>query len=97
MTSTGVTVMCVDPGYTGKKIITNSFERVKILADNIYHRELAVEIEAEGNINVRNAAFLTNSGASILVLGTSSIFKGGDLAQALQEFRGAVSAERALI
>lgn len=90
-----VLVMTVDPGYAGQKIIPNSFERVRILRENINYRERAVAIEVDGNINVRNAAQLANAGANVFVLGTSSIFKGnGRLGEALHSFKQKVAAER---
>lgn len=50
------------------KIIANSFERVRILRENITYREKAIDIEVDGNINVRNAALLAKAGANVFVL-----------------------------
>jgi ribulose-phosphate 3-epimerase len=92
-----VLVMTVDPGYAGQKLIPNAFERVRILRDNINYRERAIAIEVDGNINARNAALLANAGATVFVLGTSSIFKGnGRLAEELNAFRHKVDNERKL-
>jgi len=90
-------VMAVDPGYAGQKILPGAFDRVRILRENIAYRELPVQIEVDGNINVRNAAMLANAGAEIFVLGTSSIFNGRDLGHALDEFKAAVAKERHLV
>lgn len=94
-----VLVMAVDPGYAGQTIIPSAFERVRILRENITYYKYDVKAEVDGNINVRNAAELLRLGAEILVLGTSSIFKGPgvDLAEALPEFRKAVAAELNLV
>ena len=90
-----VLVMTVDPGYAGQKLIPNSFERVRILRENITYREKAIDIEVDGNINARNAALLANAGANLFVLGTSSIFKpGARLGEALPAFREKVELER---
>ena len=88
-----VMLMTVDPGYAGQRMIPGAVERVRILRENIAYRELEVKIEVDGNINAENAALLSQAGAEIFVLGTSSIFKGGDLGEALAEFRGAVAAK----
>ena len=94
-----VLVMTVDPGYAGQKIIPNSFERVRILTENISYRKLKTRIEVDGNINVRNAAMLANVGARIFVLGTSAVFKPNvpDLGMALKAFDAAVAEERHLV
>jgi len=89
-----VLVMAVDPGYAGQKILRGAFERVRILREVISYRELRVKIEVDGNTTVRNVALLADAGAEIFVLGTASIFKGGDPGEALQVFRDEVARER---
>ena len=90
-----ILVMTVDPGYAGQKIIPNAFERVRILRENLDYRERRAAIEVDGNIDARNAALLANAGASVFVLGTSSIFKGnGRLGDALHTFKQKVESER---
>jgi ribulose-phosphate 3-epimerase len=92
-----VLVMTVDPGYAGQKIITGAFDRVRILRKNIQYRELRTRIEVDGNIDVVNAATLSRAGAEIFVLGSSSIFKGGDLENALHQFKTDVAYQRKLV
>jgi len=90
-----VLLMAVDPGYSGQKLIKNAFERIKILKENLDYRELRTRIQVEGNINVENAAILANSGATILVLDSSSIFNGPtNLAKALNDFDAALALKR---
>jgi len=86
-----VMVMTVDPGYAGQKIIPGAFERVRILKENLTYRNSKARIEVDGNINVRNAATLYTAGAEIFVLGSSSIFTGGDVRHTLPAFRAAVA------
>jgi len=92
-----VLVMTVDPGYAGQRMLPGAFDRVRILRDHIGYRALPVEIEVDGNMDVRNTALMANAGARIVVLGTSSIFKGGHLGKALREFDAAVAKERHLV
>lgn len=93
-----VLVMTVDPGYAGQSIIGNSFERVKILSENIAYQKLKVDVEVDGNINVQNAALLGRNGASIFVLGTSSIFHGrAPIGEALKTFRSDVQKQVHLV
>jgi len=91
-----VLVMAVDPGYAGQQMVPGVFDRVRILRENIAYRELRTRIEVDGNITVRNAAMLANAGAEIFVLGTSSIFRGGDIASALDTFKADLAKERHL-
>jgi ribulose-phosphate 3-epimerase len=98
-----VLLMTVDPGYAGQTIIPGAFDRVNIMKQNIDYRKLNTRIEADGNIDVKNAAMLANQGAQVFVLGTSSIFnsdgtpKGTDLETAFQEFSSAVSKAREVL
>lgn len=89
-----VMIMTVDPGYAGQKMIPGAEERVRILKENLEHRKLKAKIEVDGNINIRNTAILADAGAEIFVLGTSSIFKGNDLAKSFEEFKTAVMGEQ---
>lgn len=92
-----VMVMTVDPGYAGQTIIASSFERVRILRENLNCQKRPVSIQVDGNISVKNAAILLNVGADNLVLGTASIFDGGDIGANLSRFREAVERERKLV
>ncbi|HNR34704.1 MAG TPA: ribulose-phosphate 3-epimerase [Candidatus Hydrogenedentes bacterium] len=92
-----VMLMTVDPGYAGQKMIPGAYDRVRILREVLTYRESRAKIEVDGNMDVRNAALLSGAGAEIFVLGSSSIFQGGDPGEALREFRKAVAAERQLV
>ncbi|HOF40567.1 MAG TPA: ribulose-phosphate 3-epimerase [Candidatus Hydrogenedentes bacterium] len=92
-----VLVMAVDPGFTGQTILKGTFDRVRILHENLRYRKLDVRIEVDGNITVRNAAILANLGASILDCGTSSIFDGRPPGEALADFREKVALERKIV
>jgi ribulose-phosphate 3-epimerase len=93
-----VLVMTVDPGYAGQKIIASSFDRVRILHENIRYRKLKTRVEVDGNINAGNAALLARQGASVFVLGTSSIFNGkGPLVDALPAFRDELNKQAHLV
>jgi len=95
-----VLVMTVDPGYAGQTIIPSAFERVGILRENLDYRKLEADIEVDGNINVENAAILATQGATILDLGTASVFDSrkptasAALGEALGAFRSAVEERR---
>lgn len=94
-----ILVMTVDPGYAGQTLIPSSFERVRILRENVGYRKRKIDIEVDGNISATNAAILANMGANRFVLGTASIFNDRfpNLALALPAFKESVEAERAVV
>jgi ribulose-phosphate 3-epimerase len=92
-----VLVMSVDPGYAGQKAIPGAFERIRILKENLNFRHLKARIEVDGNITVRNAATFQRAGAEMFILGTASIFTGGDLRETLPKFRAAVAMAEHLV
>lgn len=94
-----VLVMTVDPGYAGQSILPLSFERVRILKENIQYQKYDASIEVDGNINAANAAKLARFGAERFVLGTSSLFLGTatPLAEALATFRRELATQQHLV
>lgn len=92
-----VLVMSVEPGFAGQTIIPSAFERVRILKRNLVERKLNVAIEVDGNITVGNAAQLAENGADIFVLGTASIFNGGNPAEQFPTFVHEVEARRKVL
>lgn len=82
-----VLVMSVFAGFGGQKFITESFERVRVLKNEIQSRGLNVLIEVDGGVNADNSAELGSSGADILVAGTS-VFKAADPAEAISLMKG---------
>lgn len=92
-----VLVMAVDPGFAGQTLLKGTFDRVRILHENLQYRKLDARIEVDGNITVRNAAILANLGASILDCGTASIFDGRHPGEALTDFREKVAQERKIV
>lgn len=90
-------VMTVDPGHPGQKIISGAFERVKILKENIDYRKLKTKIQAEGDMDAKNAAILANAGVEVFVLDGASIFDGPGLAHSLAAFETAVEQQRKVV
>lgn len=80
-------IMSVFAGFGGQKFKEETFERVKVLKQEITRRGLNVEIEIDGGVGESNAAALAECGADILVAGTS-VFKAEDPAMAVQKLRG---------
>lgn len=74
----GITVMTIDPGFAGKKLLKPTINKVNelrhYLDENGYKN---CEIEVDGNISFDNAKIMRENGANIFVAGTSSLFIKG--------------------
>ena len=70
----GVLIMHTPPGFTGKKLIPTTINKVKDLRKYLNELDLNLDIESDGNVSVENAKKLYESGANIFVAGTSSLF-----------------------
>jgi ribulose-phosphate 3-epimerase len=83
-----VLVMTVNPGFAGQKMIISTIGKVKVLKEILESGAKVIDIEADGNVSNRNAPGLIKAGATVLVCGTSSIFKADlSLIQSLHTFR----------
>ena len=70
-----VLVMTVYPGYGGQKIVTRTFSKIAKLRSIIDERNLSVDIEVDGGVNLQNIEEIKQAGANVFVAGTK-IFKG---------------------
>jgi len=80
-------VMTVNPGFGGQPFLTAMLEKV---AEAARWREEGVfdfHIEVDGGINEKTAAASVQSGANLLVAGTS-VFKAADTAAEIRKLRG---------
>ena len=66
--------MSVEPGFGGQKFMPEVLPKLKEIKKIITEKKLNVEIEIDGGINFQNAKSAKESGANILVSG-STIFK----------------------
>ena len=69
------TDMTVYPGYGGQKIVTRTFSKIAKLRSIIDERNLSVDIEVDGGVNLQNIEEIKQAGANVFVAGTK-IFKG---------------------
>ena len=85
-------VMTVSPGFAGQKLFEGAERKT------VYTRKLLndwgcshIPIEVDGNISLENGKNLSQNGADIFVLGTSSLFvKDKTIVEAADIFRSAV-------
>ncbi|HOZ55309.1 MAG TPA: ribulose-phosphate 3-epimerase [Clostridia bacterium] len=68
-----VLIMTVKPGKGGQKLIPETIEKIKALKNYLDLKNLEIDIEADGGINIENVQQLKDAGANIVVVGTSII------------------------
>lgn len=84
----GITVLTVNPGFAGQRIVKSCVPKVKKLEkflEEMNYPELTIEVD--GNISFENGKLLRGLGADIFVAGSSSIFNGEDLAANIRKYR----------
>ncbi|MBH76430.1 MAG: ribulose-phosphate 3-epimerase, partial [Flavobacteriales bacterium] len=79
-------VMSVNPGFGGQKFITNTFNKVKKLKELKEKNKNNFLIEIDGGVNVDNAKDLIDSGADVLVAG-SSVFKSENPIETIKKLK----------
>lgn len=65
--------MTVEPGKGGQKLIPETIEKIKSLKNYLDLKNLEIDIEADGGINIENVQQLKDAGTNIVVVGTSII------------------------
>lgn len=81
-----VLIMSVFAGFGGQKFIEESYERIRMVKEEISARGLPTLIEVDGGVSMENAAKLKECGVDILVAG-SSVFKSSDPAATIAAMR----------
>jgi ribulose-phosphate 3-epimerase len=69
-----VTIMTVNPGYVGQKMVSQTLNKVKKLNEwrNKYKYDLKIAVD--GNVSFENVPKMIAAGADVLVVGTSGLF-----------------------
>lgn len=93
-----VLLMTVNPGFGGQSFIATMGDKIRRLRQTIVQRQLAVDIEVDGGINVETAGCVVQAGANVLVAGSAVFAPLGTyatpeaVAQAMQLLRQAAMA-----
>ena len=82
-----ILVMTVEPGYGGQPLIPETLDKVKEIRREITKRGLSVDIQVDGGITPANAKQAIDSGANVLVAG-SSVFRAENRKTAIDALRG---------
>jgi len=80
-------VMTVEPGFGGQAFISAMMPKITALREEITRRGLNTDIEVDGGLDETTAPLVINSGANVLVAG-SSVFRANDYAAAIKGLRG---------
>ena len=83
-----ILIMSVEPGFGGQKFMPEVLEKLKEIKKTIVEKNLKIEIEIDGGINFENSKSVKESGANVLVSGTT-VFKenNGDLKKNIELLR----------
>ena len=88
----GVNLLMVNPGFAGQKIVPSTLRKAVKLSEFLRNNKSDIDVEVDGNITCDYAKQLKASGASIFVVGTSSLFRGtiDDYAKNIDKLRLAI-------
>jgi len=81
-----VLLMSVNPGFGGQKFIENTYKKLTELKNLIERKGSRALIQVDGGVTVANAQLLINSGADVLVAG-SSVFNAPNPIEAVYELK----------
>lgn len=81
-----VTVMTVEPGKGGQKLIESTIDKISELKKYMEENNLDADIEADGGININNVEKVKQAGANIIVAGTA-IIDSEDFKQIINELK----------
>lgn len=83
-----VLVMSVNPGFAGQKFIPESLDKVREVRKILAEKNLDIDVEIDGGINLDNIGDALEAGANIIVAG-SAVFKG-DAAENVRKFKASM-------
>lgn len=66
-------IMTVEPGKGGQTFLTDMVEKIKKLKQYAKEKELELDIEVDGGINLKTAPEVKKAGANVLVAGTAIV------------------------
>jgi ribulose-phosphate 3-epimerase len=66
-----ILLLMVNPGFGGQSIIPSMISKLSALRENIERRNLDIDIEVDGGINMDTIRRVREAGANIFVAGTA--------------------------
>lgn len=90
-----VCVMTVNPGYAGQRLIPEMLPKIREVTELVARKGLPIDVEVDGNVSWENIPAMIDSGANVLVGGSSSLYDGAaGLRENIRRLRAAVSPGR---
>lgn len=81
-----VLVMTVEPGQGRQELIPKTVEKIRALKKYVQEKQIEVDIEADGGINLETVAYVKEAGADIIVSG-SAITDSDNYASVVEKLR----------
>jgi ribulose-phosphate 3-epimerase len=89
-----VLIMTVNPGFGGQSFIPTMIPKIAALYEIIQERQLDLEIEVDGGINLDNIHEIARAGANVIVSGTG-IMATADYTMTISQMRDKIQRPRA--
>lgn len=70
-----ITIMTVNPGYSGQKLVPQTINKIIELKRWIIEHKLNIKIQVDGNVSYENIPKMVAAGADVLVGGSSGLFR----------------------
>lgn len=87
-------IMTVDPGFAGQKLIPTALPKIAEAKELLRARGSDAEIQVDGNVSFEHAPEMVAQGATVLVAGSSSVFrKGLSIEEGVERLRAAVATQ----
>jgi len=87
-------LMTVNPGFGGQAFMPEVLPKIREAREIILRQNYNIDITVDGGIGDETAPGCVSAGANVLVAGTS-LFKQGDLKQAVSKLRTSAGSGRA--
>lgn len=81
-----VLLMSVNPGFEGQKFMPEVLPKIKALKSEVVRRQLSVDIEVDGGINLDTYKEVVKAGANVLVAG-SAVFYAPDYQAVIKQLK----------
>ena len=83
--------MTVNPGFGGQSFINSQLDKIRRLREKLRERDNNIPIAVDGGINSQTAPLVVESGATVLVAGSSAYNSQRSLAQNLSSIHQAIA------
>lgn len=81
-----ILIMTVEPGYGGQELIPETIDKVRQIKEYVVEKNIDIDIEVDGGINLKNKDILKDAGVNIIVAG-SSIINSKDFKETIKSMK----------